>query len=54
MYVEMQLLVRDEGGAVVPLYTNWMWAMTDKLRHGPLHNYNRIDGYKFTERWWFA
>ncbi len=55
IYVEMQRIVRDEGGAVIPLYMSYVMAASDKL-HIPeqLGNNWEIDGEKAQERWWFA
>lgn len=54
MYVEMQRIVRDEGGVVIPIFNNYIMALTDKLKHGPLSGAANLDGYKLAERWWFA
>ena len=32
MYVEMQSIVRDDGGVVVPLFNNYVFATSDKIR----------------------
>ncbi|MEM7224099.1 MAG: ABC transporter substrate-binding protein [Pseudomonadota bacterium] len=53
MYWEMQALVRDDGGALVPLFANHVMAYK-KDRVGPTQkvacNWN-LDGYKLIERW---
>ena len=54
MYVEMQRIVSDEGGVVVPLFNNYVFAMSDQVRHGELAGNWDLDGSKLTERWWFA
>ncbi len=54
MYVEMQHIIRDEGGVVVPIFNNYLLACNEKLRHGPMLRYADLDGYKLAERWWFA
>lgn len=54
MYVEMQRIVRDEGGVVVPIFNNYLLAVNEKLRHGSMLRYSDLDGYKLPERWWFA
>ncbi|KKM81233.1 hypothetical protein LCGC14_1331890 [marine sediment metagenome] len=36
MYAEMQLLTRDQGGVVIPVFTSYVFAMADKVRHGDL------------------
>jgi len=55
MYVEMQRIVSDEGGVVVPMFASYVGAHTDKLAHQEEvgKNYD-MDGGKITERWWFA
>jgi peptide/nickel transport system substrate-binding protein len=54
IYVEMQRIVRDEGGSVIPLYASYVMAASDKL-HIPeqLGNNWEIDGEKAMERWWY-
>lgn len=55
LYRECQLLIRDEGATIVPMFANHMFA------HGPKvfipeqigANYS-LDGYKGLERWWQA
>ena len=54
MYFEMQQIVRDQGGVVVPMFANYVFAMTDKVTHGTLSGNWDMDGDKFHERWWFA
>ncbi len=54
MYVEMQRIVRDEGGVVVPLFNNYVFATTDKVGHGKMQGNWTLDGAKLSERWWFA
>lgn len=55
MYWEMQAIVREDGGAVVPLFANHVMAHQDQLTHPEkvAGNWN-LDGYKLIERWWFA
>jgi peptide/nickel transport system substrate-binding protein len=54
IYVEMQRIVRDEGGSVIPVYASYVMAASDKL-HIPeqLGNNWEIDGEKAMERWWY-
>lgn len=54
MYVEMQKIVSDEGGVVVPMFAADLAAATDKIAHGPLAANWELDGYQCAERWWFA
>ena len=54
MYFVMQQIVRDQGGVVVPMYANYVFAMVDKVQHGTVAGNKAMDGDKFLERWWFA
>jgi len=53
MYVEMQRLVSDEGGVVVPMFNNYVFAMSDKVQHNEMGANWGLDGNKGMERWWF-
>ncbi len=55
MYVEMQRLVRDEGGVVVPMFANYVFAMANTVQHDESMGADKdLDGTKGMERWWFA
>ena len=54
MYKEMQMLVRDDGGVVVPMFADYVWAKSKKVEHGPVASNWDLDGSKISERWWFA
>ncbi len=55
MYVEMQQIVSDDGGAVVPMFANHVFALSDKVRHEPNMSGNwDLDGERYMERWWFG
>jgi len=55
MYHEMQQLVRDDGGVIIPMYANYVDARSKKIAHAPVigSNYD-LDGWKCIERWWMA
>ncbi|MBT6751037.1 MAG: ABC transporter substrate-binding protein, partial [Desulfobacula sp.] len=54
MYVEMQQIVRDEGGVIVPMYADFVAAANKKVKfENPAGNWP-LDGHKNAERWWFA
>jgi peptide/nickel transport system substrate-binding protein len=53
MYVEMQRIVRDEGGVVVPMFAADLSAASDKIGHGKLAVNWELDGFRAPERWWF-
>ena len=52
MYTEMQTLVRDEGGVVVPLFNNYVMALSTNVGHEPMGNNWSLDGFRAVERWW--
>jgi peptide/nickel transport system substrate-binding protein len=54
IYVEMQMIVRDEGGVVIPIFNNYIFAMSDKVQHDEMAGNWDLDGNKAMERWWFA
>ena len=55
MYAEMQLIIHNEGGAVIPMFANYVNAYSDKVAHGPVVGGNiDLDGLRIAERWWFA
>ena len=55
MYREMQIILRDQGGSVIPMFGSYVFARNDKLVHGPSMASNwDLDGHKLVERWWFA
>ena len=54
MYFEMQRILSDEGGVVVPLFNNYVFAVSTKIQHGEMQGNWDLDGGKFMERWWFA
>ncbi len=54
MYVEMQRIVSNEGGVVVPMFNNYVFAMRKNVQHGEMAANWGLDGNKGMERWWFA
>ena len=55
LYVEMQRLVRDEGGSVIPLFMAYTHAASiDIGLPDQLANNWELDGHKNAERWWFT
>ena len=54
MYREMQQLCSDDGGVVVPIFSNHVFAMSDKVAHRRMSAAWDLDGIKCLERWWFA
>jgi peptide/nickel transport system substrate-binding protein len=55
MYREMQAILRDEGGTIIPMYANYVFARSDKVARGEQISKSwELDGWKCIERWWFA
>jgi peptide/nickel transport system substrate-binding protein len=54
MYVEMQTIVSDEGGVVVPMFNNYVMALSDKVAHEEMGANWAFDGFRAVERWWFS
>jgi len=55
MYFEMQDIVANEGGTIIPMFANYVGAYSDALAHGDQIASNwRNDGHRMSERWWFA
>ena len=55
MYVEMQRLVRDEGGVIVPMFASYVFATSDKVATPEQMGSNwDLDGERWMERWSFA
>ena len=54
MYVEMQSICRDDCGSVIPVFANYVFAMSRAVEHGPMAANWDLDGLRWMERWWFA
>lgn len=55
MYAEMQRLVSDDGGVIVPMYANYVSVRRAEVAHGEhISSTSELDGGKCGERWWFA
>lgn len=54
MYAEMQLICKDEGGTIVPMFAQIVEASSEKIAHGPISAHQEADGHRNTERWWFV
>ncbi|MCG6908624.1 MAG: ABC transporter substrate-binding protein [Deltaproteobacteria bacterium] len=52
MYWEMQEIVRDDGGTIIPVYAQYVFANRKTVAHGPLAANRSVDGWKAMERWW--
>lgn len=55
MYREMCILAKDDGGTVIPMFTNFVYARRSNVQHGPhLSASWECDGARATSRWWFT
>jgi len=55
MYGEMQRLVSDEGGTIIPFFRNWIYARRANVAHGAALSASwPLDGARGAERWWFS
>jgi peptide/nickel transport system substrate-binding protein len=55
MYYECQQIVSDDGGALIPMFANYIHAVSKKVGHDEQVAGNwEFDGNKNTERWWFS
>ena len=55
MYHEMQQIVSFEGSTIIPMYNNYVMALSKALAtpDSVANNWN-LDGFRCVERWWFA
>lgn len=55
LYFEMQDIVRRDGGSVIPLYANYVYARRSEIAVPKTIGSNwTLDGSRCIERWWFA
>ncbi len=54
MYAEMQRIVSDEGGVVVPMFNNYVMGLSTKIAHEEVGANWGFDGFRAIERWWFV
>ncbi|MFT5729154.1 MAG: peptide/nickel transport system substrate-binding protein [Desulforhopalus sp.] len=54
MYYEMQVLAKDEGSTILPMFVNYVDAHSSKVHHGPIASDWDNDGGRAAQRWWFA
>ncbi len=55
MYHEMQMILRDEGGVIIPMFANYVQAISTKLATpDTIGNLWQMDNARMSERWWMA
>ncbi|WP_120502385.1 ABC transporter substrate-binding protein [Roseovarius sp. EL26] len=54
IYREMCMISRDEGATLIPMFTNYVYAHSDKVGHAEtIGSTWELDGGRAFERWWF-
>jgi peptide/nickel transport system substrate-binding protein len=53
MYLEMQTLINQDSGMMVPLFADFVDAVSTKIGVGELSGAYELDGERASERWWF-
>ncbi len=54
MYYEMQAILNEDGGALIPMFASYVFATTDTIGHGDFASNSETDGDRWMERWWFT
>lgn len=54
IYGEMQRIVHEEGGTIVPFFPAMIDATSDKIATGTVAGNLNMDGGRAADRWWFA
>jgi len=56
MYFEMQLILNEDGGAIIPMFANYVFATTGDIDTGgdTFSSHWDKDGHRWFERWSFA
>lgn len=54
MYHEMQVLLNQDGGAIIPVFASYVFATSDGIGYPETFASNLdLDGERWAERWWF-
>jgi len=54
MYRDMQIMLRDEGGVIAPMFATAVIARNAKVAHGEQSWVRALDGRRIMERWWMT
>ena len=55
MYGEMQQILKDDGGVVLPMFANYVQAVSNKVANpDTVGNLWQMDNARMAERWWMA
>lgn len=52
MYREMQLIVSEDGGTIIPVFVNYLDAHSERIGHDQVSSDRFFDGWKLIERWY--
>lgn len=53
MYGEMQTILNEDGGLILPVFANYNGAISRRVGHDALASNWDLDGLRAAERWWF-
>ncbi|MFZ5963219.1 ABC transporter substrate-binding protein [Thalassococcus sp. BH17M4-6] len=54
-YTEMQMILRDEGGVIIPMFANYVQAVSTKVQNPEtVGNLWQMDNGRMAERWWMS
>ncbi len=54
-YGEMQMILRDEGGVLIPMFANYVQAVNNRIATSDtIGNLWQMDNVRMAERWWVA
>ena len=55
MYFEMQQILRDDGGVIIPMFANYVQAVSNKVATADtVGNLWQMDNARMAERWWMV
>jgi peptide/nickel transport system substrate-binding protein len=55
MYAEMQTIYNGDGGTIIPMFRNFLFARRSNVNHGEaMTGHWTLDGGRAAERWWFS
>jgi peptide/nickel transport system substrate-binding protein len=55
LYGQMQQIIHDEGGSIIPMFANYVWAMKDNvMRPEEVATVGDLDSFHCISKWWFA
>ncbi len=54
MYHELQAILSEDGGAIIPMFANYVFATKDTIGTSDFASNWDMDGERWMERWWFV